>query len=70
MTELMGAFCSYADAPATCNNNTADIAVGATVQNVITQAATHPKFVHHLCNTYIHNSEICVILVFFFLVTF
>jgi len=60
----MGAFCSYADAPETCNNNAKDIVVGTTVKNVIAQAAGHPKFVHHLCNTYIHNSEICVIIFF------
>jgi len=63
MTKIMGTFRRYADAPETFNNIAEDIVVGATVQNVFAQAARHPKFVHRLCNTYIHNSAICVIMV-------
>jgi len=65
MTKIMGTFHGYADAPKTCNNKAEDIVVGATVQNVVAQAARHPEFVHHLCNTCIHNNEICVIMVDF-----
>jgi len=65
MTQIVGAFCNYADAPETCNNYAEDIALGATVQNVVAQAARHPAFVHPICNTYIHNNEICMIMVDF-----
>jgi len=65
MTNIMGAFRDYADDPETFSNYAEDIVLGATVRNVIAQAARHPAFVHRICNTYIHNSEICVIMVDF-----
>jgi hypothetical protein len=65
MTNILGVFNDYADAPETYNNYADDIVLCATVRNVVAQAAGHPAFLHPICNTYIHNSEICVIMINF-----
>jgi len=65
MTKIMGAFCDYADASETCNNYAECIVLGPTVKNVVAQAARHPAFVQPICNTYIYNNEMCVIMVDF-----
>jgi hypothetical protein len=61
----MGASHDYADAPETCINFAEDIVLGSTVLIVVAQAARYPGFVHPICNTYIYNNEICVIMVNF-----
>jgi hypothetical protein len=63
MINIMDAFRDNAHAPETFNNYAEEIVLGATVRNVVAQAARHPPFVHPICNTYIHNSEIYVVMV-------